>query len=367
MTKLEDAEAAQGIRQAYAAGNWPQVVAIAQSRNSILVCSQIELMWQVGEALAGMRNYAASFDLYKYILLHCGNADERLSTVQKAARVLPQQGVWGLVQLGRPLPDGTTEFDSVGFDDLRHRIGAAISDEFEAGAIDPAELERFAAYVRATRLPDDIGLIGWYYYSQQQWDAARAWFAAGSRLSKDPKFLEGQVLSFRQGGEIDAALKLATAVKLRSPELRKEYIELVAAILTDPESDVRFSTAEMKSFQQIVTSAKSALGAQAIGWTYIADNELSTASDWFDDSMKWEVTEGGVIGQAVIASRLKQYKTLSSLKAKYTDDYRGLEKFKVYTVKAKRSSGGSSKVTQARVECKDRKGLGLFLLLTCRS
>lgn len=365
--KLEDAESRQAMRVAYNIGNWDQVVAIGQSRNAILVCSQIEALWQMGEALARLNNLAMSFEIYKYALVNCVSPQDRLSTVQKAASVLPQTGVRALVVLGRPLPDGTSEFDSIGFDDLRHRITAAINENYDADPVDPSEIDRFASYVRATRAPDDVGLIAWYYYSLEEWDAARAWFTVGSKLSKDPKFLEGQVLSLRSGGEIEPALKLANAVKMRSPELTKEYIELVSAILTDPESEVTLPDKDMSTFHDIVAKSKSALGAQAIGWTYVASNDLTVAKKWFDDSMDWDVTEGGVIGQAVIASRLKQYTTLSTLKASYGDQFAGLDDFKVYTVKVKaKSSRKAQTVTQASVECKtSSRRLGLFFRLAC--
>ncbi len=368
MTKLEDAEARQAMKVAYNAGNWEQVVAVGQSRGSVLVCSQIEPLWQVGESLARMRNYAMSFEIYKYALVNCGDPVERLSTVQKAAKVLPPTGISALVLLGRPLPDGTSEFDSIGFNDLRHRISAAINEDFDVDPVDPSEMERFAAFVRATRTPDDIGLIGWYYYSMEEWNAARAWFALGAKISKSPKFLEGQVLSLRSAGEIEPALKLANMVKARSPELTKEYIELVSAIITDPDAGLILKGSELKTFEDVVLKARSALGAQAIGWNYVADEELADAEEWFDTSMAWEITEGGVIGRAVVASRLQHFQTLSTLKANYGDEFEDLDKFKIYTVKTKKkTASGSKKVTQATVECKagDKKSLGLFFVLAC--
>jgi tetratricopeptide (TPR) repeat protein len=353
MTKLGDAEAHQAMKVAYNVGNWEQVIAVAQGRSGILVCSQIEALWQLGEALAHVGNYALSFEVYKYVLTNCNDADQRLATMQKAAQVMPLPGIRALVLLGRPLPDGTSEFDSIAFNDLRHRLNAAINESFNAVPVDPSEMERFAVYVRTTRNPDDIGIIGWYYFSLDEWDAARAWFSFGGRYSRDPKFIEGQLLALRSAGNLEAALKLGEATKNRSPELTKEYIELVSAILTDPDAETEFTDRQLEAFEGVVRKAKSALGAQAIGWTYIADKELADASDWFDTSVEWEVTEGGVIGQAVVASRLKHYKTLSTIKANYGEDYRDLAKFKVYTVKAK----SKKKVTKATLDCKDARGL----------
>ena len=367
VAKLQDAEAREAIRIAYNAANWNQVVAAGQSRNSVLVCTNIETLWQLGEAFSRMRNYAQSFDVYKYILTNCADSGERLATMQKASLMLPQAGIDSLVLLGHPMPDGTSEFDSIGFNNLRTRMTAAITADMNADPVGPNEIEHFAAYVRATRQPSDIGLIGWYYYHLEEYRAAYAWFTVGARTSRDPKFLEGQVLALRGGEQTEDALKLASAVQARSPELSKEYVELVAAILTDPDATTTFTDDQMKTFQGIVAKTKSALGAQAVGWTYVASNDLASASLWFNDSMSWGVTEGGVIGQAVVASRLKQYGTLSVLKAQYTSKYPGLAKFKIYKVKVKKSKYSKAKtVTQSKVDCGDR-GLGAFFTLSCKS
>ena len=305
MVKLADAEAAQMLRASYNAGNWQQVVAVAGSYNSLLVCERIEMLWDLGELLARLRNYATAFDVYKYVLINCNDPANRLSTVQKAALLLPIQGTQSLVALGRPLANGTNEFDDVGFAPLRNRLIAVANAEPDALPIDSGTLERFARYARVTRSADDMGLIGWYYLGLEQWDASRAWFATAARLDTNPKFIEGQVLSLRKGGHDKDALTLAARSRARSDGLRQQYIELISEALTDKDSKLKVSGDDMKVFKEAVAEAESPLGAQAIGWSYIADRNLSAAASWFDDFVSWGASEGGVIGQAVIASRLQ--------------------------------------------------------------
>lgn len=368
MTKLEDAEARLSMRAAYSVGNWDQVIGVAQSRDTILVCSQIEALWQLGEALARKGDYATAFDTYKYVLGNCSDAKDRLSTVQKASLVLPPVGMEALVLLGKQQPDGTSEFSSIAFDELRRRIASNVNDRFEADAVMPDELERFVNFVQVNRSPEDIGLVAWYYYSQKEWDAARAWFSLGNKVKRDPKFLEGQILAMRASGATGEALEMAIEFRERSPELTQQYIELVAEILSDPTTTLDFPKRDLKIFEEIVLAEESALGAQAIGWRYIEDDSLNRAGDWFERSMEWEITEGGVIGQAVVASRLKHYKTLKSLKATYGDEYAELDDFTVYTPKVKKARSvavRSYKPTEASCR-KSSSEFGLLALFACR-
>lgn len=361
-TKLLDAEARVAMKLAYSLANWDQVISVAQQRSSLLVCDQIGSLWQLGEALAHKSDFATAFDTYKYVLLNCNDPNERLSTVQKASLVLPSQGIEALVLLGRPMPDGTSEFLSVGFDNLRGRLAANVNDRFEAEPVLPDEMERFTAYVRTTRNPGDISLIAWYYYAQKEWEAAEAWFAVGAKSARDPKFTEGQILAMRAAGSSETALEFATDVKDRSPELTQQYIELVAEILSDPETSLDFPKRDLKDFEELVIKEKSALGAQAVGWRYIEDESVKRAGTWFDRSMDWDVTEGGVIGMAVVASRLKEYKTLKSIKAKYGDDYAELDDFKVYTQAVRKSRSVSVRNTRpARISCNNGSLMDVFI------
>ena len=367
-SKLEDAEARLAMRTAYSLGNWDNVIAVAQARSSVLVCSQIEALWQVGEAFARKGDYATAFETYRYVLTNCNDAGDRLSTVQKASLVLPAKGTDALVMLGQPQPDGTTEFTSIGFDELRRRLAANVNDRFEADPVMPNELERFVNFVEMNRNPDDIGLIAWFYYAQKEWEAAQAWFAMGNKVKRDAKFIEGLILATRAAGDSEEAFEMAAEFRDRAPELAQQYIELVAEILADPLTTLDFPKRDLRDFEELVEDRESALGAQAIGWRYIEEDSLNRASDWFERSMDWEVTEGGVIGQAVIASRKKHYKTLAALKADYGDEYAELDDFKVYTSKVRKArsvSVRSQKPTSAAFCERNKSGRGLLTRFLC--
>ncbi len=59
-----------------------------------------------------------------------------------------------------------------------------------------------------------------------------------------------------------------------------------------------------------------------------------------------------MIGQAVVASRLKQNKALAAIKQKYGDDYAELDDFKVYTQQIRKSRSVTVRSTRpAKASC----------------
>jgi cellulose synthase operon protein C len=113
---------------------------------------------------------------------------------------------------------------------------------------------------------------------------------------------------------------------------------------------------ELRRFAEVVLKEKSALGAQALGWRFVARGNLKSADEWFQRSVGWEDNEGGVIGTAVIASRLKQNARLQSIKAKYLAHYPDLADFRVGSAwTPKQSSKPVKRARPARYAAKPAK------------
>jgi hypothetical protein len=334
-TKLAVAESRKVIDRAYSQANWPQIITTAQQQPDLLVCNEMNAMWQVGEALARIRDFAHSFELYKYILTHCDGGPERLATIQKASLLLPEAGTTSLFAFGRAMPDGTAEFASIAFDGIRKTMGQIASGEELTQRLSDTDLQSFASYVQSTQSASDSGLFGWYYYSQKQWQASNAWFTIGTHYGNDAKNFEGIVLSLRNMGKTGDAYTIAAQYAGKSDDLRKEYIEIVAGALTAEKSDLKLSDKEMETFHAAVFDAKSALGAQALGWKALADGGAKDAAPLFAQSLEWDPTQGGVIGAAVVAARNKDYVKLAALKSEYGKTYDDLDQFKIYSGKAK--------------------------------
>jgi hypothetical protein len=331
LKKLSLAESRKVIDRAYGQGNWPQVIGTAGQQPDLLVCGDMNTMWQVGEALAKTRDFNHSFELYKYILTHCDGTPERLATMQKASLLLPEAGTRSLLAFGRTMQDGQPEFAGVAFDGLRRRMGQTAAGDQLAQRPADQDLQGFSSYVQSTQSADDAGLFGWYYYSQKQWQAASAWFSLATQYGTDPKNIEGLILAQRNLGKINDAYTLATQNMAKSDGIREQYIEMVASALTDKEPALKVSDQDIGSFRQAVFDARSALGAQALGWKSLADNGVKDAAPLFAQSIEWNETEGGVLGMAVIAARSKDYTKLASLKSEYGKTYADLDNFKIYT------------------------------------
>ncbi len=133
MSKLADAEARDAMRRAAWANDWQTVVSTAAQHSSILVLHADRI------AVGSRRGAGAAAHLCPvlrrptgYILTNCTNPQDRLSTVEKAQPLLPAVGVNALIALGRPLGDGFSEFDGIGFDPLRQALGAVIKGTADA-------------------------------------------------------------------------------------------------------------------------------------------------------------------------------------------------------------------------------------------
>lgn len=328
--KLADATVRSAIAAAASSGSWPAVVKAAQSRPSLLTCDNIDLMWNLGEALARTGDLARAYDAYAYVLTQCQDAGQRLATVQKASALLPPAGSDALVALGRTGPDGRSEFATLRFDPLRAEMGRVASG---LGSTLPAEtdLTRFAEFVGRERSAGDAQLFGWYYYGQKKWASAADWFRAAAQIDSSPKNVEGIVLSLRQAGDLDAAGKLAFDNRERAPEIEKIYIELVSERLSSGSSDALPGADDVRRFADVVDTSRSALGAQSLGWYWIGQEKVETAKAWFEKSVEWEESSQGVIGLAVASARLKDAAGLKAVKARYGERYPELAEFQTST------------------------------------
>ena len=331
--KLQLGETRSMIYRAYAQKRWNAVISVAQSYPPILVCTDMQVLWNVGESFAQIKDYAQSFDLYKYILTNCDDPAQRMATVQKASLLLPAKGTTSLIALGKVMPDGSQEFENIGFDGVRRQIGEYIKEGDMAAAPTDEDLKRFVDFIQRTSSVNDAEMMGWFFYTQQDWQLANSWFIQAAQYQRTPKNIEGVILTLRNMEKGDDALKVARRYLKVSPEVAEQYIEIISESLTSKTPTVTLKDREVGDFEKIITVNKSPLGAQALGWKYLNGGDKDKAKEWFTQSFDWKPTEGGVVGLAVLASRDKDYKVLTALKSEYGKEYASLDDFKIYTAK----------------------------------
>lgn len=348
--KLAQGETRAKLVSAARYARWSEVVETAAASKDLLVCGNMDVLWTLGEALARTGKLAESFDVYRYVVVNCPSEQERLATVQKAGSLLPQKGQDALIALAVQASSTPAPYEAMRFDPLRRRLGAVASDATEQ-EVSPEELRGFAAYIDAQSDADDAGLLGWYLYATGNFDAAAAWFKVGMQNGSDPKLTEGYVLSLRKQGRNEDAEEIAYRNRLRSAEIKKSYFEIVSEQLTiEPQKGGSASTvvgtdvseedeatnvlpydlskSDLTRFAKLVLEEKSPLGSQALGWHALRSGNVAIAKDWFEKSIQWEPTKGGVLGAAVAAARLREPARLREIKAVYGTQFPELAKFK---------------------------------------
>jgi len=318
--KLAFAEANDKLVKASDAQQWGDVIDIAAANKMLLTCADVDAIWRTAEALAHTDDEPRALEAYRYILTSCAKREERLATVQKASQILKSpEDFETLLRLGRRLPNGTSEFESVRFDLIRQKLGDAAAGKAGPEA-SQAEIDALAAHARSANDRGDQQLLGWFAYSRKDFVQAEDWFATALRPGPDPKAAEGLVLTLRSAGRIADAQKLAVQYAGLGPLNRKLMIEVLTAALNDPAA-TPLSPDDLVTLSQAIDLAKSSDGAQLYAWHLYNANDVAGAADWFRKSVDWQQNEPAAIGLIVTARRLRNMRDYADLVAKYRDVY----------------------------------------------
>ncbi|HEY5796770.1 MAG TPA: hypothetical protein VIU82_17310 [Bosea sp. (in: a-proteobacteria)] len=299
-SKLVQAERREAIVIAADGKDWPRVIELATGAEELLVCREIDLLWRVAEAFSGVDEPSRAVEVYRYILTNCDNSRERLATVQKASAILPAPTVQELIALGKRR-GASAEFDAVGIDLIRWKVGQASSGE-ATEIPDARELKLIETSARRGTA-DDAALLGWYNFGRKDYAAAKEWFGLAVKTASKPKYVEGYILALRNAGDLDQAEELAYRHRESDVLIRKAYIEIVASDITGPTAKLLTSDRQAR-LEEIITRDKSALGAQALGWNLYNAQNFAQARAWFERSVAWAPSEEAVVGLIVAARKL---------------------------------------------------------------
>ena len=318
--KLNMAEARDALVQASDAQQWGAVLEVAAANQMLMTCGDIDALWRTAEALVRTGDEARAIEAYRYVLTSCSKPAERLATVQKASVLLSSpDSLDPLLALGRRLPNGRSEFESVRLDLVRRKIGDTAAGK-PGPAPTPAEIEAVTAHAKTTHDLDDAQLLGWYSYSLKDAAQAETWFRTVLQLSPNAKAAEGLVLALRAEGKISEAQKSAEAYAALDPLNRKLMVEVLCAALDDPKATA-LTADETTALAKAIEDEKSSDGAQAFGWHLYRTNDVAGAAKYFGMSADWQANESAAIGLLVTAKRMKNEREYAAIIAKYKATY----------------------------------------------
>ena len=166
-------------------------------------------------------------------------------------------------------------------------------------------LARAGKVFAQARFANGAQALAWQRVSQKDFVAAVAWFQASLDWSKtrDPKAIEGLIISLRALHHDDEVERLAYNESQRDPSLLPLYVEAVAERLTR-KPPATLNQESVRRFADVVISTNSANGAQALGWYSFNLRQYGAAAAWFDKSVAFEPSENAALGLAVSYRKL---------------------------------------------------------------
>ena len=311
LARLDEGEAARRLVNAAEAKQWASVLRIATDTPGMMVCANMDVLWRVAEAFVRTGAPQRAKDLYTYILTTCPDPKERLATAQKAIGLLEGPELDAVLALQHANPDGSSEFAGLREDLLRTRVGRAAQDAaLTASPEDIAALEQLA---RNGSAADDALVLGWYAF--RRGDAARAvdWFKLALDRQGGASAAEGYVLALAATGRALEAEPIAYQWREAGADNRTAYIDLMAGLLA-ASPPPRLDQSVVARFAPIISEAKSATGAQALGWYAYNTGQIRTAASWFRTAVQWAPQdEVSAYGLALASARLKDNATLDAI------------------------------------------------------
>ena len=170
--------------------------------------------------------------------------------------------------------------------------------------------------------------LAWQRVAQKDFVAGAAWFQASldwsrerdSKAAPDPKTVEGLVIALRTLKRDDEAENLAYREGQRDDNLRALYIETMAERLTR-KIPAPPDEAGLRRFADVTLAAKSANGAQALGWYCFHVRQYAPAAAWFEQALAVEPSENAALGAALAYRKLGDRDNYARVVSTYRDQF----------------------------------------------
>lgn len=317
MTALETAEARRRLINASDNGQWQTVLSTATDAQQLLTCANVDILWRVAEAYAKTDQPNRAQDAYTYILTNCNDPAERISTLQKALTLLPEQQIADLLRLERKEGANPDDFSSIRDELARRRVERVATDpKLTASGEDLGVVERLA---RAGEEPGNALLLGWYNYHHDNPAKALEWFKTAMDRNGGAKAAEGYALSLQALDRLVEAEALAYEWRDKTPENMNVYLDVATALLSqDP--PLRLDPAIPARIVSVAAKERSADAAQGLGWYSYNTGQITTARQWFETALDWKPdNEASAYGLALAAQRLRDRRSFNAILAQWRD------------------------------------------------
>ena len=313
--KFKRALFARRLRDANASGRPADVVALYRADPTGLDPSDVEAVWSVADALASIGQGDAAFDLYRSVLETSRDPGQRLATIQKALGKLSLADAEKLYAMGRPGPDGASEFASAATALTRARLAAFLHDE-PAAEPSQADFSAYQAEVRRLNTVDQQSLVAWYLYKKRRFREALDWFKLAIGNRGDAMVAHGLAHTLRELGQDREAEEVAYAWRDGFVGNAVLFVDLLEAKLT--QRNPPFVEAQrLERLSRLVLATNSGEGAQALGWYAYNSCQFDAAVEWFRRGVAWLPKEATVFGLALTFQRLRRQRDMLDLVNRY--------------------------------------------------
>jgi cellulose synthase operon protein C len=312
LERLAVSEARERLVNASNLDQYQTVISIGSETPSLLTCSEVDVLWRVAEAFAMTERAPRARDTYRYILTNCENPQERLATMQNAARLLPDELRDELLALERFDEGGAGEFGPVRDDIARQALADAGADATVVlGREILARVERLA---ETQAQASDARLLGWYYLAREDAAEAERWFQRAFESEEEGDAAEGLALALIAQDRFAQAEATIYDYRAGSDDRLQVYLAAATNLLA-VEPRITLSEGVLARMVSEIAAARHAPGAQQLGWYARAFGQHETAGRWFETALSFDPEdEASAYGLALSRNQLGDEAGLAEIK-----------------------------------------------------
>lgn len=315
------------------AANSPEaVLTLAVTHPELGGCADLDVAWRIAAANAASNRSDAALAAYAALVDTCGDADKRYATLQKA---IDRLGAAAVPLLEKAEAEkGGERFADLEAALVRREIAATLADPAHPAFASPMR-ERFETAALKAGPSADAALIGWARRAAGDGAGALGAFEVAATLlggeggsaGDAAKVSEGIVLSLVDLDRRDEAFARARDQRRQSPELAGLFLRLGAARFEGAPRP-RLPDADIASYADAVHTARSAAGAETLGWYAFDFKQYGVAKRWFALALDIEPSEAAAQGLIFATGAGGDAKSAQSLAATWKATFPALVAFR---------------------------------------